>query len=616
MPASLSPATAPPAVATIASLCRYPIKGFAGQRLAGAMLQPGRGLPFDRFLGIANGSLPIAERDWTIYNAFVRLALNPGLLGFGLDFDAERLFLELQGQDGATIRADLASPEDLDALNRQLAQWFPGCAAPPQLARRHGDLGWWDCADAPISLINLRSVQDLAAKAGVALDPARFRGNLYLDGLAPWAEFDLVGQRLRVGTAELEISRPMERCSATSANPLRAEADCNVPALMGRHLGHLMCGVYAQVVEPGRVAPGDPVVTLGHQPRIWQMGVDYMDAPPTRKWPRFARIVDIVQEDADTRSYWLRDPANLIRPAPLPGQHMRLHLSTENAEPLWRSYTISGVRGDLIRLTIRTRGTAPGWLSRNAAVGETVLVSGPYGEFVLPDPTGRPLVLLSAGIGITPMVSMLQALAQKAQGGQGTGYAEIHLVHSARDFEHLALWPEIQELAEALPALSLRLITTRAPGQERCRIDAKTLAGLPLAKADVMICGPTDFMASMRAQSLAAGADPARLRFEVFASPAVSAKPRAMPDTGPWHIALTKSQWGLKWTTACGSVLEAAEAAGARLSANCRSGVCGACRVKLVSGTVARLVDAPFPLAPDDVLTCCAVPLSDIVLDG
>ncbi len=606
---------APALAARIAGLYRYPIKGFAGQSLAGAVLSPGRGLPFDRFLGVANGSLPISPSDWTIYNAFVRLALNPHLLGFGLGFDEEHLHLELQGRDGASIRADLADPADLAAVNRQLAHWFPDTPAPPQLARRHDDLGFWDCADAPISLINLASVQDLSAKAGVALDPVRFRGNLYLEDLAPWAEFEFIGQRLRIGEAELEISRPMERCSATSANPLLGEADCNVPALLGRNEGHLMCGVYAQVVQPGRVRPGDEVVPLGHQPRIWQMGVDYMDAPPTRKWPRFARITRIVEEDADTRSYWLHDPASAIRSDPLPGQHMRLHLPTENGGPLWRSYTISAVEGERIRLTIRTQGDAPGWLARSVATGDRLLISGPFGEFTLPGTAGRPLVMLSAGIGITPMISMLQTLARQAQSGEAADLPEVHLIHSARDADHLALWPEVEALATALPSLEARRILSRAPGEASCRIDAATLVGLPLADADVMICGPAAFMEAMRVLALAAGADPARIRYEVFASPAtVSAQARLAPEPGPWQVTFAASGQHITWHAASGSLLEAAEAAGQRLSANCRSGVCGACRVKLKSGAVTHLLDAPFPLAPDDVLTCCAVPVSDLVV--
>lgn len=596
--------------ARIASLYRYPIKGFAGQKLAAATLSPGRGLPFDRFLGIANGSLPISESDWTIYNAFVRLALNPQLLGFDLGFDEEVLRLSLEGGDGRRIETDLTNAADLAALNAQLASWFPNTPAPPQLARRHDDLGWWDCSDAPISLINIASVEELAQTADVPLDPVRFRGNLYLEDLPAWAEFDFIGQRLRIGEAELEISRPMERCSATSANPLLGQADCNVPALLGRNEGHLMCGVYAQVVSPGRVQPGDAVIALGHQPRIWQMGVDYMDAPPTRKWPRFAEVVRVVEESPEVRSYWLRDPASLIRPDLLPGQHLRLHLPAQEGQPLWRSYTISGSEEDLIRLTIRRQGTAPLWLETEAKPGARLLISGPFGEFTLPEPADRPLVLISAGIGITPILSMLKAAATS-----GEACPAIHLIHTARDAGSLALWGEVEAIAETLPQLSTRLVLSQVPGQPASRIDAGTLADLPLDVADVMICGPMPFMEAMRELAYAAGADPERVRFEVFASPAAtSSAPRAATTDGPWQVDFAQSERRIEWGAPSGSLLEAAEAAGQSLSANCRSGVCGACRVKLLAGRVEHLLDAPFPLAPDDVLTCCAVPLSDVVL--
>ena len=270
----------------ISGIYRYPIKGFGAQRLREVALSPGAGVPFDRFLGVAHGGIDIAPEGWTTYNAFVRLAKNPRLLGFGIAFEDDSTRITLSDRAGHTATAQLDAPEEMAALNQQLAQWFPDTPAPPRLARRHADLGWWDCADSPISLINTASALSLEPKAGQAVDPIRFRGNLYLEDLPAWEEFAYIGHRLRIGAAELEVLRPMERCSATSADPETGLAGLNVPALLGRAEGHLFCGLYAQVVRAGRVRAGDRVEVLAPDPRIWQLGAVYAEAPPVPKWPR------------------------------------------------------------------------------------------------------------------------------------------------------------------------------------------------------------------------------------------------------------------------------------------------------------------------------------------
>ena len=104
------------------------------------------------------------------------------------------------------------------------------------------------------------------------LDPLRFRGNLYLDGLPAWREFAWVGRRVRIGAeVELEILRPIERCKATSIDPATARADLNLPALLAGGEGHIYCGVYARVLRAGRCMPATP--------SRWRRR-------PARRWPR------------------------------------------------------------------------------------------------------------------------------------------------------------------------------------------------------------------------------------------------------------------------------------------------------------------------------------------
>lgn len=316
------------AMPTLASLYRYPVKGFSGQTLTEVKLEPGRGIPMDRFLGIANGHAVIPGEGWAPCQGFVRMTRNEGLPCYSLNFDPERLRLTLNAPMGGCASISLSEPDTWEHANQAIASWFsPGALDAPRFVRRNADLGWWDFEDAPLSLINLETVRALSRQAGAVLDPLRFRGNLYLDGLPAWEEFRWVGGRIRIGDAvELEILRPIERCKATSVNPMTGQSDINVPALLAGREGHLFFGVYARVTRAGFVRAGDPLRTGEPASPAQEVGAPN-PGPPPAQWPRHAQVVRRVQESADVDSFWLRDPLAHLRPAPLPGQHVRASLT-------------------------------------------------------------------------------------------------------------------------------------------------------------------------------------------------------------------------------------------------------------------------------------------------
>ena len=109
------------------------------------------------------------------------------------------------------------------------------------------------------SMINIASVQDLSQRTGLELDPVRFRGNLLIDGLEPWAELDMVGERLAVGEIEIEVRARIRRCVATSINPVTAAKDADLPKALFDNFGHMDCGVYVSVEHGGAIRPGDKV---------------------------------------------------------------------------------------------------------------------------------------------------------------------------------------------------------------------------------------------------------------------------------------------------------------------------------------------------------------------
>ncbi|SDM21343.1 MOSC domain-containing protein [Allokutzneria albata] len=554
---------------------RYPVKGFAGQEVPEAALLPGRGVPFDRHLAVAHGGQDVAEDGaWTTCHAFVRTGPYQGLPLFGIDFDGAALSMSRPG--GAPVEIPL---DDLAGAGAELAEWFPGTR--PRLVRAGN--GYWDYSDAGVSLINKATIASL----GHGADPLSFRANFYLSDLAPWSEFGLVGRRVRVGGAELEVLRPIDRCSTTSIHPTTGEEITNVPALMAREHGHIYCGVYARVVVGGRVSPGDPVVDLGPAPGAALAGTEPSNAPPAQQWPRPARVVRRVRESTSVISYWLRDPLAGVRPEPLAGQHVRIHHGGR-----WRAYTISAAEGDELRISVKRDGVMSGLLHDTAP--DELIITGPFGSMCLDSETS-PLLLVSAGIGITPMLPMIRA----------AGDRPVTLLHAARE-ESPALWAEAKEL---LPEARL----FRSPH----RLDAETVAAAADPSSSVYLCGPVGFMRAMREALVASRVPDSRIRQEVFVSPLASSGERTPPpEPGPFRVLFADSGVEAQWKAECGSLLDLAEQAGLSLPSSCRAGACDTCVQRLSGGSTAYLTDPVLAPGNDRVLLCCSVPTSDVIIDA
>jgi len=587
--------------ATVAHLLRYPVKGFGPQPLDRAVLTQGHGLPGDRHLAVTSGDGPVpADGGWTPCRSFLRLSRDPGLSLFALDHAGPEL--RLHHPDGRTAAGDPDTAAGLARLDRALASWFSGEAR--LVAAR---AAYWDHRDAEISIINPASVAALARAAGRQLDVGRFRGNVLLDGLPAWAELAWVGRRLRLGAAEIEVIRPIDRCRATSVDPATGRADVNLPALLNRHAGHGFCGVYARVVKDGLVMPGDPIADLGSAPAALA-GAAVDTAPLPADWPRPGRILSRRQETADVVSLTVADPLAAVGLGPRlrPGQHLRLHHPGALG---WRSYTVSGTVDGGWRISIRRQGAFSAW-AHDLVPGGMLTFSGPFGSFALPDVARRPVLLVTAGIGITPVLAMARDFAGRA----------VRVIHVARHGDDLALWPE---LVAAAPAAQLRLHLTQArPGDLAAwqavagRPDWTALAA-DAGDADVYLCGPRGFLQDALAAFLGAGVPQARLHAETFISPdsgGVATDGSWPPAAGPFRVHFARSGITAEWTPDAGSLLDLAEAAGLGLPAHCRSGTCGSCRQTVVSGETRRSLVPPLPVTDGAELLCCAVPAGDVVI--
>jgi ferredoxin-NADP reductase len=610
--------------ATLQGIIRYPIKGFSGQEIQSAHLLKNEGLPFDRRLAFTNGLQDVApDGGWTPCGAFIRLTKNITLPRYGVAFDDTAETVTVTHPDGQTARFALDDAASLADANHRVAEWFPQTRNRGPLSWTRAGLGYWDHDDATLSIINLDSVEQLGALAGVDIDPRRFRGNLNIKGGGAWSEFDLIGRQLRIGQAIVEILRPIDRCSATSVHPDRGEIDLNLPASLARHAGHIFCGIYARVIKSGVIRPGDSVEPIGRSSGVTKAASERPTAPGTAQWPRSGRITAVQQESESIRSFWISDRLadDAIIPPYVPGQHIRLHgIGPDRSS--WRSYTISGRRSDgQVRISVKRdlKGACSGWLHDNLKVGDSLTISGPFGSFVQPPAIDRQITMLSAGIGITPLLAMLSGLAADAP------EAVVRFVHVCRSMRELALWDEVAALKARMCNLVVQLYIDMAGSEDVLPPDAirdrigwdEEVVRASASNAINYLCGPRSFMQTAREHLQRAGIHDQDILEEIFTSPAnASGPPRLAPALGPFPVHFAKSGITIDWIIASGSLLDLAEAAGVTLPANCRGGACGVCAQTVQLGEVAYLIDPVS--APDGRrrLLCCAVPLGEIVIDA
>ena len=613
------------AIGQVEQLVRYPVKGLGGTETPTVDLVAGRGLPYDRCLAMSNGSAHVPAGEWTACPAFYRLAKNAELTAFSAQLtEGDGASVTITGPGGGSVRVRVDDPEaqarDIDAAETAVQAWLPpGPLGPTRLVGAGVSL--WDHRDAMLSIINLATLAQLADVSDRVVDRRRFRANVYVSGLEPWEELALVGRRLQLGDAVVEIVRPIDRCRATAVDPSSGEVDLNIPALLAMHFGHMFCGVYARVVGSGRVSVADRVLDLGSAPSSVEAGIAASTAPPLQDWPRPVVVVDRPVDGGRVRSLWLRDALGAASQA-RPGQHVRLHTSSASGRPVWRCYTVSGVDGSDIRISVKREadGAMSTRLHDEADPPTPLMITGPFGDTTLDLTSTRPVVLVSAGIGLTPTVAMLRAL--RAAGSRRA----VTVVHVDRGVAGLPLWAEVEELVAELPAARIHLFLTRATTAE-CE-GAGAIGRRPGVDdfhdviedcgedAAAFVCGPADFLVTMRKHLVSAGIADDDIRHEVFFSPMLSSlEPTRPPLPGPFAVRFVPDGPSADWQVGAGTLLDLAESVGLALPAGCRSGACGTCAQRLRGGETAYVVEPVLPPPDGTVLLCCSVPVTPVQLD-
>jgi hypothetical protein len=246
----------------IHAIHRYPVKGLSAQEMDAVDLTPGLGLPHDRRFAILHGATgfdPTAP-SWKPKSNFLMLMRDEKLATLETSFDADTCQLTISRGGKPVARGRIDTPTGRMLIDQFLGAYMAGSAAPGpyKITEAPGHM-FSDIQEKAVSLINLASVKDIERVANAPVDPRRFRGNLLLEGLEPWAENGWVGKRLTVGGVELEIFKTITRCAATEVNPVTADRDINMLKVLRTGFGHVLCGVYARVLTAGRVARGDGV---------------------------------------------------------------------------------------------------------------------------------------------------------------------------------------------------------------------------------------------------------------------------------------------------------------------------------------------------------------------
>ena len=332
------------------------------------------------------------------------------------------------------------------------------------------------------------------------------------------------------------------------------------------------------------------------------------------------RITKCVDESDGVRSFEL-EPADGGGVAPhRAGQFLPVRLPAgEGGAPLLRSYTLSEVAdGRRLRISVRRDGVASRWLHDNGHPGKTIDALAPRGEFVFDETSRRPVVMISAGIGITPVLAMLNSLLVN---DMRTRHSEpIVFIHGARNGREQAFAEHLRRKAAHHPNLTLHVAYSAPTGadvagvhhESRGRIDAALLARLlPAAEPDIYLCGPTSFMQAQYDALRNLGVPDQRIHCESFGPSTLSRTRLATSkslDGQAATVVFARSGVTVRWDPQAGSLLEAALSAGVNAPHSCRAGVCGTCATRLQSGDITYLQEPVAERSPDEVLICCCRP--------
>ncbi|HJN23430.1 MAG TPA: MOSC domain-containing protein [Rhodospirillales bacterium] len=251
---------------TVERIFRYPVKGLSAEPLPSVHLLVGQGVEHDRRFAIALPSTRFdADRPkWLPKTAFLMLMRNERLAKMETRFNAAKGRLAIF-RDGKQVATGLiTTPVGRAVIEDFFAAYMrKESHGKPRLIEAPPEYMFTDHRERVISLINLASVKDLERIAGSYVDPLRFRGNLYLQGSEPWAEFGWLDKEITIGRARVKVTARIDRCAAVNVNPASGERDMNLLKDLQKGLGHVDMGIYAKITVAGTISAGDVLKVKG-----------------------------------------------------------------------------------------------------------------------------------------------------------------------------------------------------------------------------------------------------------------------------------------------------------------------------------------------------------------
>jgi ferredoxin-NADP reductase/MOSC domain-containing protein YiiM/ferredoxin len=547
--------------------------------------------------------------------------------------------------------------------------------AGPQLVRRlnidgdgQGDLAGHGGEQRAVLVYQLDSYRHWQQHFGRDdLGYGNFGENLTVDGMAD--DQVCIGDRYRIGEAEFEVTQPRVTC-------YRVGLRLGEPQMAALLVSHHRPGFYMRVITEGHIQAGDQIIKTQAGPHEltvadtdallylpgrdqaklqlavqipalspgWQQSFhELLDAggaaateppgPVEPSWTGFRRltVTKVVHESKAVSSFYLSAADGSQLPAARAGQYLTVRVAGVGTPAPIRSYSLSSAADvGTYRISVKQEphGAASSYLNRSLRPGAILDVAAPRGEFVLDDGGAGPILLVSAGIGVTPVLSMLHQLAESRS------ERDICWLYGARGPHEHPFAAEAHALLASLPHAREHVFYSAATPAERHRAHAAAgrlskhaLArlGVP-AGARAYLCGPESFMADMRDALIGLGVVPAAIHTELFGAlaainPGLTGKtrpaphqPPGPPGTGP-QVSFARSGISAAFGDNWRSVLDLADACDVPTRWSCRTGVCHTCVTPLLSGSIAYNPAPLEPPADGEVLICCAQPGSDIVLD-
>jgi uncharacterized protein YcbX len=245
-------------VISVKSLQRYPVKGLAAESLLSADLTAGRTINGDRSFAVENGlsGFDPAAPAWMSKIKFLCWMKNPKLARLKTRYDDASGVLTVEC-DADSVSGNLHTPEGRALIEAFLADFMGGEQRGPLRVLSAPNHSFSDIAKKVLSFVNLASADELGRALGTEVDPIRFRGNVHLEGLAPWVEATWVGKKFEIGAARFKVTKTIQRCLATHVDPERGVRDLDVMGTIRNLRGDVDCGIYAEVIAPGKITVGD-----------------------------------------------------------------------------------------------------------------------------------------------------------------------------------------------------------------------------------------------------------------------------------------------------------------------------------------------------------------------